>query len=248
MNTMNDRQQLLERYEKMKIGTDEPFRFHCTQCGECCIHRDDILLSPKDLFQIARKLQLTPAEALQRYCESYIGADSRIPIVRLKPEGRHQRCPFLKNNRCRIHDVKPSVCALFPIGRCLKISQDSETHEDFQVSQIEYIFTDPGCGNAKTQHTVREWFDTFHIPLEDHYFVNWNNVVCKFSQLITDIEEKSPEDFLQTLWNAFLFWLYLNYDIGLDFSMQFQKNSEKFQELFPILNAFSEHGSDKEVV
>ena len=38
-----------DNLESMKIGLDEPFKFHCTMCGECCIHREDILLSPKDI-------------------------------------------------------------------------------------------------------------------------------------------------------------------------------------------------------
>lgn len=49
---------IAENYEQMKIGPDDPFRFHCKECGKCCIHREDILLSPHDLFRAARELSI----------------------------------------------------------------------------------------------------------------------------------------------------------------------------------------------
>lgn len=34
---------IAENLENMIIGPNEPFRFHCTQCGKCCEHREDIV-------------------------------------------------------------------------------------------------------------------------------------------------------------------------------------------------------------
>ena len=55
---MNLIKELKEQLGYEEIGLDDTFTFHCTQCGKCCIHREDILLSPKDLFNIAKKFQL----------------------------------------------------------------------------------------------------------------------------------------------------------------------------------------------
>ena len=54
---MNSIKELKEQLGYEEIGLDDIFVFHCTQCGKCCIHREDILLSPKDLFHIAKKLK-----------------------------------------------------------------------------------------------------------------------------------------------------------------------------------------------
>ena len=51
---MNSIKELKEQLGYEEIGLDDTFTFHCTQCGKCCIHREDILLSPKDLFNIAK--------------------------------------------------------------------------------------------------------------------------------------------------------------------------------------------------
>ena len=38
---------------KHALKPGQTFRFHCTQCGDCCRNREDILLTPYDLFRIA---------------------------------------------------------------------------------------------------------------------------------------------------------------------------------------------------
>ena len=50
---------IMENYDDMTIGIDDAFQFGCKQCGKCCINREDILLNPKDLYNIAKELGLT---------------------------------------------------------------------------------------------------------------------------------------------------------------------------------------------
>ena len=44
------------------VKPGQKFRFHCTQCGDCCRNREDISLTPYDLFQIAKYRKLKPGE------------------------------------------------------------------------------------------------------------------------------------------------------------------------------------------
>lgn len=111
---------IMDNYDKMRIGLDDTFRFHCTMCGRCCINREDILLTPRDMYRMAKELEITSREFFDRYCETYLGGDSRMPVVRLKPRGSVQRCPLLKDRKCSVHRAKPTVCALFPIGAVSK--------------------------------------------------------------------------------------------------------------------------------
>ena len=160
---MNSIKELKEQLGYEEIGLDDIFVFHCTQCGKCCIHREDILLSPKDLFHIAKKLKITPEVALAQYCETYLGRNSHIPVVRLKPQGSVKRCPLLKNQKCLVHDVKPAVCAMFPIGRYLALPSDGIFPENPEELSVGYVFNDPECGDRSETHTVREWFHKFNI-------------------------------------------------------------------------------------
>ncbi|MHB8061742.1 MAG: YkgJ family cysteine cluster protein [Ruminiclostridium sp.] len=135
---------------------NETFRFHCTQCGKCCINREDILLTPKDLYNIAKEFGMSTQDVVKTYCETYIGDSSRIPLVRLQPKGSIKRCPLLKDQKCSVHRVKPVVCAIFPIGRCIRVDSDHFNSSGIKGCQTEYIFTDPGCEDKSETHTVRE--------------------------------------------------------------------------------------------
>ena len=65
------------------LNLDSTFRFRCKQCGNCCRNREDILISPYDLFRIARHLSMTPKDVIDRYCHFYIGTGSHLPVVLL---------------------------------------------------------------------------------------------------------------------------------------------------------------------
>lgn len=151
--------EIIENFDKMKIDLDGTFRFHCTMCGKCCIHREDILLTPRDIYRMSKELAITPKELFEQYCETYIGGDSRMPIVRLLPRGSVMRCPLLKDRKCMVHQSKPAVCAMFPIGRCLRMDAKKEIPGNLTAGRIEYIFTDPGCGDNSEIHTVTEGAD-----------------------------------------------------------------------------------------
>ncbi len=100
-----------------EIGIDGTFKFHCTCCGKCCTHREDILLNPRDVYNMSRELGMSPEKLVKKYCEVYAGEDSRVPIVRVKPKGHVKRCPLLKDRKCMVHKSKPSVWGIveFPL-------------------------------------------------------------------------------------------------------------------------------------
>ena len=238
----NRLKEIVDNLDNLLIGVDEPFTFHCTCCGKCCINREDILLNPKDLFNIAKEFGLRPLDVVNQYCEYYIGGDSRIPIVRLKPRGTVKRCPFLKERKCSIHKSKPTVCATFPIGRCLNTTPNDGKEIVFHVEDIQYIFNRPGCGDDAETHTVREWFEDFGIPLDDEYFIKWHGTVAKASKYIHEAEKKFSSKTMETVWDAVFVYLYIDYDIQQDFMPQFEKNSEK---VLQILSTIPSVGGNK---
>lgn len=225
-------QYIAEHFDELVIGPDEPFQFHCTQCGKCCVNREDILLNPKDLFRISQYLGLTPQETVSKYCEVYIGSSSRLPIVRLKPQGSRKRCPFLKDQKCSVHPVKPAVCAMFPIGRCVRWQKGQEVKEDIQ---IEYILNDPGCGDRSETHTVREWLGSFGIPVDDLSFRRWQKAVITIGTEIQKMESAFPQNMIDILWNIVYIEFYLRYDTNQDFDEQFIRNSAKVDEMMQRL-------------
>lgn len=224
----------LEEYMDLKIGVDTPFRFHCTQCGDCCINRDDIILTAKDLFFIAQKLGSTPQETAKQNCEVYIGNTSRIPIIRLAPKGLLRHCPFLKDNKCAVHDVKPTVCATFPIGRMIELSPNKCGDTSSEGSRIEYVFVNPSCGDHSETHTVREWLGRFGMDLEDPFFITWYETISELSMLLRKAEECTDIERMEKLRAAVFYYLYLDYDVTQDFYVQFQSNTTVFMNVLKM--------------
>ena len=107
----------IEHLEDHLLDLDSEFRFKCRRCGKCCIHQDTIIFNARDIYNIAKKKDMTMQQVAESYTEAYIGRNSRIPIVHLLSNGPKGACPLLEDGRCSVHDCKPTVCALFPLGR-----------------------------------------------------------------------------------------------------------------------------------
>ena len=220
-----------EHLEEMLIGPDEKFRLPCTQCGNCCINREDILLNPKDLYNIAATLSISQEEAVERYCETYMGGTSRLPIVRLRPQGSIKRCPLLKDRKCMVHKAKPTVCAMYPLGRCLAISQDTMSRIETAELKPQFILNEVDCGDNAEEHTVREWLESFGIPVEDQYYIRWQRIAMLASKVIKGVEGSWTAHGLNMLLTLIFNMLYLGYDMDKEFEPQFEERAEELRTI-----------------
>ena len=223
-------QYIAENLDAMTIGVDEPFKFNCDMCGKCCINRDDILLNAKDVYNMAKELQMEPVDMVLKYCETYIGESSRIPILRIKPRGSIRRCPLMKAHKCSVHNAKPTVCAMFPIGRCIQLEANNKNTET-KMSDIRYLFTNPECGDDSETHTVREWLGEFGIPLEDEFFLAWNLLISELGKIFRKGEKILSEKGMIAAWNLTFVKIYLDYDIRKEFMAQFTENAAEILDL-----------------
>ncbi len=187
-----------EEIRQQLMDLDSQFNFSCQKCGKCCEHQNTILFNPRDIFYIARKLQIAPKDVIEKYAETYIGSVTKIPVIHMDPLGKNEVCPFLKNGLCSIHDCKPTVCALFPLGRvvinrtALEGGADDNNHE--VELEVKYMLNDTDCGSKKRVHTVREWLAKFGIPEQDEFFLLWSKVTVMLHGMISKLEEKHASD------------------------------------------------------
>ena len=131
-----------------------------------------------------------------------------------------------------VHRSKPTVCAMYPIGRCLILA--GKTAADIDMESVQYIFNKPECRGSdgtKTQ-TVREWLEAFDIPIKDEFFLMWQKkIVMDMGSVFREIEKKISEETMLMLWNAAFVGLYLHYQTELDFMRQFEENVQNFNSL-----------------
>ena len=232
------RHEIIENLDHYRIGIDDIFAFKCRSCGKCCRNREDILLNSRDVYNIATALDMTNKQVIDTYCEVYIGRDSRMPVVRLQPKGQNRKCPLLNGDRCMIHAqnpfLKPTVCSLFPLGRVMAAESAPVEMGLGRPLEIQYIINDTSCGSAKRKQTVRKWLEDFGIPVDDQYFIKWNDTAFK---LITAIQKYEGKDgvtdrAMEMMWSGIYQSLYIDYDTNEEFYPQFEVNITKILGVF----------------
>ena len=207
---MNNEEKI-EMLKNNQLTENDTFKFCCNQCGECCRHRYDIILSPYDLYRIARYLKMTIPELISKYCETYIGKDSRMPIVRAKPKIHNDVCPFLKKGKCRIQEVKPIICALFPLGR----ASDSK-------GEMVYFYSG-ACDNAnKTEISLKDWLDKFNLRESEEAAKLRGQLISRICMAKRRLKNTPERE--QKLNFVIFESFYLNYNLDEEFMPQFIEN------------------------
>jgi Fe-S-cluster containining protein len=219
---------IYKNMENNTLGLDDTFRFKCRGCGKCCKNREDIILTSRDLFNIAKELGRSTSDIIDRYCDVYTGESSRVPIVRLNPTGPEKTCPLNLDKRCVVHRAKPVVCAMFPLGRAYVNPEGKPDICDEGKIEPRYFVQSGSCGSQERVQSVRTWLEKFGVPVEDEFYSLWTRTLVTLSQFFHWAEENSaPELVLDNIRKTVYMRLYLDYDIGTDLMSQFKEHSRK---------------------
>lgn len=210
-----------------KIEMDEEFEFGCNGCGKCC-HRDTLILTGYDIFRIAKYLNKTTEEIIKENCFTYIGDDSKLPIVSIKPRTGDKSCRFLRVGKCVVNQAKPTVCSIYPMGRIY----------DSRINDYVYFRQEVGCGN-KEKHTLKEWLEDINIAEINSMSVPWGNALLELAKYMQTIKEKEK---LRVVVNAIFIALYLNYDISRGYEEQVEYNLSELEKYLPKFKRNSNKG------
>ena len=91
---------------------------------------------------------------------------------------------------------------------------------------------------CKKKQTVRAWLENFNIPVDDHFFLKWNEALFK---IITTIQKYDGKDFvteraMDMMWSTIFQSLYIDYDTRQEFYPQFEANISKLLKVFDGLD------------
>jgi len=95
----------------------ESLVFQCQQCGDCCVGRGGILVTPGEVKAMAALLALPEAEFRRLFVE-----DSDLGPRLTVADGV---CVFLMpGGLCRVHAVKPFICRQWPFLPAILMDPD----------------------------------------------------------------------------------------------------------------------------
>lgn len=217
-HTIDEIQNLINNIMQPK----DTFQFNCTMCGKCCRKREEpILITGLDLFRIAKTLNMTTMQVIEKHTDRYIGAQSHVPILTLK-ERLDGSCSLLRKGHCMVHSNKPVVCALYPLGRMYNSITD----------EFQYFQQITPCNTGAKTWTLQEWLNEFKISELDEESRAWNKLLMGPTMVTSQIDkDKLPDEMMAVIANAF----YFNYDITKPYLEQAQLNMAQLKVLFKII-------------
>ncbi len=153
---------LYSEKDMAKLGCQD-----CAGCSSCCKGMGkSIVLDPYDVYRIIEKTNMSFEELLNAHIE--LNVVDGIILPNLKLAGVNEACTFLDSGgRCSIHDSRPGICRLFPLGRYY---EDGDYKYFLQVNECRK--------RNRTKMKIEKWVDTPQYSryksfiLEWHYFLN----------------------------------------------------------------------------
>lgn len=207
-NVRNENEQtdgnLYELNDMLKLSCQD-----CAGCFVCCEGMgSSIILTPYDVFELERNLEITFDQLMQEKIELGVGDGMILP--NLKMRGKEERCGFLnEEGRCTIHEFRPGICRLFPLGR------------QYGEEEISYIFLEDACPKPnKTKIKIKKWLGIPNIEQNEEFLLHWH----KLKKRAVGLMKRAQDETMAKELNMYLLNLfYVNpYDMNQDFYLQFE--------------------------
>ncbi len=182
----------------------------CAGCSACCQGMGNtIILDPLDVYRITQKTRKGFEELLTAHLE--LNVVDGIILPNLKLAGVNEACTFLNSEgRCSIHDSRPGICRLFPLGRYY---EDGDYKYFLQVNECQK--------QNRTKVKIEKWIDTPR-------YARYKEFILKWHYFLNDVEEKikkaEDEEFSKQCCMLILQAFYIKpYDYDKDFYEQFEE-------------------------
>lgn len=190
----------------------------CKGCSSCCREMgDSILLDPYDIFQL---------EKAGKNIEELFGSGALALTVwegmilpHLQMNEAIGACSFLSSEgRCGIHDCRPGICRLFPLGR------------NFADGKMNYFLLEDACENRnRSKIRISRWLGVEPADVYHRFVLEWHDFRHEMLELLSDAEEEQAKQLNLYLLRTFFL---TPYDTGADFYAQFAKRTARIRDVF----------------
>jgi len=128
---------LLDQQREL-FGRETPYDFVCQRCRGCC-HAKKIQVNPYEVARLASHFESSTTAFIRLYTDGG-------PFLRFSAD---DTCPFLTAEGCGVHQDRPLVCRLYPLGRHV-----ADTGEEW-FTELE---PEAGCaGKRGTDKTIQAY-------------------------------------------------------------------------------------------
>lgn len=191
----------------------------CGGCSDCCRGMgNSVILDPFDVHRLEKGLG-KGLDALLAEGKAELKVVDGCILPNLKMTGSGEECVFLNGQgRCSIHEFRPGICRLFPLGRY------------YENGDFKYILQIHECsaGN-RSKVKVSKWIDVPEQGKNHAFICRWHYLLNDLGEMVGDCGD---ETLAKRLNMALLQTFYLGkYEPERDFYGQFDERYLQFQEI-----------------
>jgi len=145
--------EFLESKHQLADGESFPFTCHPgVPCFNQCCADVNIILTPLDVLELARRTGLHTRVFLDTYCGNPITKDLQLPMVILKMrDDEGKKCPFVGEQGCTVYQDRPWACRMYPLGMAIPPARAGVEPEP-----IFFVFEDDHC-KGRLQDDAVSW-------------------------------------------------------------------------------------------
>ncbi len=174
--------------EPKKLTLDSRIKFRChpgVRCFTACCGGIKIILTPYDILQLTKRLDIPPYEFLHTYTEPTYLEKTDMPGVMIKLREEDNKCPFVTPEGCTVYTDRPSACRYYPVGMAdfhEGGSRDEDGNEN-DIKEEKFFFTvrEDHCKGFEEdkEWTVREWRVDQGVDVRDEMNKEWLRLVMR---------------------------------------------------------------------
>ena len=195
----------------------------CKGCSACCHGMGiSIVLDPLDVHRLMSHFQTRFEVLLEDKIELNIVDGVILPNLKMNTQAEGEPCVFLDaEGRCSIHEDRPGICRIFPLGR---------VYEDNSFSYILQIHECQKENRSKVK--VSKWIDTPDLKKNQQFITDWHYFL-KAAQ--ARLAAGGEEELIKRIAMQILQYFYIEpYHTDCDFYEQFDKRLIQMKKLAGI--------------
>lgn len=189
----------------------------CIGCSDCCRGMgNSILLDPMDIWRLTVNLKTDFNSLMDKYVE--LGIVDGLILPNLKLSGDGESCSFLNaEGRCSIHDFRPGICRLFPLGRI------------YGENGFQYFLQIHECSKTdKTKIKVKKWLGISDIKSYEKYIWDWHQFINQCEDALKELDGEQIKIFTLYILKTFYQTAYAKDEFYTDFYQRLEKAKEMF--------------------
>ena len=243
--------------DMVKIGCND-----CRGCSYCCQEMgESVVLTPFDVYELTVHLGKSFDELMEDKIELYMTDAVVMPNLKMSvrrisaagilsgsdetqtsgdvPESGEIRevCGFLNEaGRCSIHDFRPGLCRLFPLGRNYEV-REVETAEGLrEVKGFHYFIVKDSCPRLPgTKVKIEKWLGIPDLKKNEAFITTWHYFCRDFQEEMQKRLAAGEDEQVKRSNIAMLELFYRKpYEKGRDFYEQFEERMRRRREKPPV--------------